>query len=219
MQAKDIMTRTVTSLSVTASIRKAIEIMIAAGVSGLPVVGDDGSLRGIITEGDMLRRKELDLRAAADAGTVDALRDYVHSNSWRVEDVMTTDVVAVRPSASLGEIAGLMALHSIKRVPVVVGDRVIGIVSRRDLLKAVVAGLPDRIPRGEEALRLAVATRLKSDLNLSPEQIAVAVEDGNVILTGTVETELHRKAIKVLAESLRGSATIVDNVTTIADRP
>ncbi|WP_087003692.1 CBS domain-containing protein [Rhizobium sullae] len=219
MQAKDIMTRPVTSVSETAGIRKAIEIMIAADVSGLPVVGDDGSLRGIITEGDMLRRKELDLRAAADAGTVDALRDYVHGNSWRVDDVMSADVFSVSPSAPLGEIAGLMAVHSIKRVPVVLDGRVVGIVSRRDLLKAVVAGLPDRIPRGEEALCLAIATRLKSDLNLPREQIAVAVQDGNVILTGIVETELHRKAIKVLVESLRGSATIVDNVTTIADRP
>ncbi|APO78802.1 CBS/BON domain-containing protein (plasmid) [Rhizobium etli 8C-3] len=219
MQAKDIMTRAVATVSLTASIRKAIETMIAADVSGLPVVGDDGSLRGIITEGDMLRRKELDLRAADDAGTVDALRDYVHGNSWRVEDVMSTDVVSVRPAAPLGEIAGLMALHSIKRVPVVSDGRVVGIVSRRDLLRAVVAGLPDFIPRGEDALRLAVATRLKNDLSLPQEQIDVAVQDGNVILTGSVETELHRKAIKVLVENLRGSATIVDKVTTIAGRP
>jgi CBS domain-containing protein len=138
MQAKDVMTARVASIGPGATVREAARLMIERGVSGLPVV-DDERVIGMVTEGDLVRRRELGtepggawwLVALADG----AAKDYRKANGVSVRDVMTRPVFGVRPNASLRQVAKLMQERGIKRVPVMEDGRLVGIVSRADLVR------------------------------------------------------------------------------------
>ncbi|MGT2467600.1 CBS domain-containing protein (plasmid) [Mesorhizobium atlanticum] len=95
-------------------------------ISGVPVVGDDGRLVGIVSEGGFLRRSELGGLSPPEA------RDYVKGHSWKVADLMTSDVVVVDEETSIARIALLMQEHGIKRIPVMRGRRLVGVVGRAD---------------------------------------------------------------------------------------
>ena len=143
MIASDVMTRNVISVPPDATVAEAVELMLERGISGLLVVDASGTLAGIVTEGDLLRRDELGterrrswwLRLIASPGRQAA--DFTRTHGRRVADVMTHDVVSVDAGAALEEIVALMEEHRIKRVPVLEGDRVVGVVSRADLLRAL----------------------------------------------------------------------------------
>src|SRR5215475_7772574 len=143
MIASDVMTRNVISVPPEATIDDAVELMLERGISGLLVVDQAGTLVGIVTEGDLLRRDELGtgrrrswwLRLIASPGRQAA--DFTRTHGRKVADVMTHDIVSVDAKAPLEEIVALMEEHRIKRVPVLDGDHVVGVVSRADLLRAL----------------------------------------------------------------------------------
>lgn len=211
MHAADIMTRRVVTISPEHSVRHAARLMLENRVSGLPVCDDDGNLVGVLSEGDLLRRSELGsamLRGATDNRPQQDPETYIKAHSWRVGDVMTSDPVAVDPDASADQIAALMAARSIKRVPVVQRGRLIGIVSRRDILEVILLAKPERFATGDEAIRRAVQARLLSDLNLDVDAIEVRVEGGVVALCGSVESGIKRLAARVAAEAVCGSGCV-----------
>jgi CBS domain-containing protein len=139
MRAKDVMTRRVAAIGPGATVREAARLMIERDVSGLPVVEEDGRVIGMVTEGDLVRRRELDtepegawwLVALADG----AARDYRKAHAMSVRDVMSRPVFGVRPGATLRQVAKLMHERGIKRVPVLEDRRLVGIVSRADLVR------------------------------------------------------------------------------------
>ena len=143
MIASDVMTRNVISVSPDATVADAVELMLERGISGLFVVDASGTLAGIVTEGDLLRRDELGterrrswwLRLIASPGRQAA--DFTRTHGRKVTDVMTRDVLSVNANAPLEDIVALMEEHRIKRVPVLDGDHVVGVVSRADLLRAL----------------------------------------------------------------------------------
>src|SRR6516225_9989113 len=145
MIASDVMTRNVISVPPDATVAEAVELMLERGISGLLVVDAAGTLAGIVTEGDLLRRDELGtgrrrswwLRLIASPGRQAA--DFTRTHGRKVADVMTHDIVSVDAKAPLEEIVALMEEHRIKRVPVLDGDHVVGVVSRADLLRALAA--------------------------------------------------------------------------------
>lgn len=204
MHASDIMTRRVLTLSPEHSVRHAARLMIDNRISGLPVCNDEGDLVGILSEGDLLRRSELGSEALKETGSrpQQGLETYIKAHSWRVGDVMTKDPVTVEADASVDQIAALMATHAIKRVPVVQRGRLLGVVSRRDILQVVLSSKPERFATGDEAIRRAVMARLLSDLNL--DTIDVKVEGGVVALCGNVESGVKRLAARVAAEAVCG---------------
>ncbi|MBW0368056.1 CBS domain-containing protein [Ensifer adhaerens] len=204
MHASDIMTRRVLTVSPEHSVRHAARLMIDNRISGLPVCNDEGSLVGILSEGDLLRRSELGSKALKETGSrpQQGLETYIKAHSWRVGDVMTKDPVTVEADASVDQIAALMATHAIKRVPVVQRGRLLGVVSRRDILQVVLSSKPERFATGDEAIRRAVMARLLSDLNL--DTIDVKVEGGVVALCGNVESGVKRLAARVAAEAVCG---------------
>lgn len=204
MHASDIMTRRVLTVSPEHSVRHAARLMIDNRISGLPVCNDEGSLVGILSEGDLLRRSELGSEALKETGSrpQQGLETYIKAHSWRVGDVMTKDPVTVEADASVDQIAALMATHAIKRVPVVQRGRLLGVVSRRDILQVVLSSKPERFATGDEAIRRAVMARLLSDLNL--DTIDVKVEGGMVALCGNVESGVKRLAARVAAEAVCG---------------
>lgn len=204
MHASDIMTRRVLTLSPEHSVRHAARLMLDNRISGLPVCNDEGDLVGILSEGDLLRRSELGSEALKETGSrpQQGLETYIKAHSWRVGDVMTKDPVTVEADASMDQIAALMATHAIKRVPVVQRGRLLGVVSRRDILQVVLSSKPERFATGDEAIRRAVMARLLSDLNL--DTIDVKVEGGVVALCGNVESGVKRLAARVAAEAVCG---------------
>ncbi len=152
MKAKDVMTRKVISVAPDASILEALRLMLQNKISGLPVVARGRQLVGIVTEGDFLRRAETGterkrphwLEFIISPGRL--AHDYVHSHGRRVEEVMTFGVETVSEEAELDDIVRLMEKHRIKRIPVMRGDDLVGIISRANLLHAL-ASVAREIPQ------------------------------------------------------------------------
>jgi CBS domain-containing protein len=189
--------------------------MLDRHVSGLTVIDDDGKLAGLLTEGDLLKRSELGTAAASahsDLVGDAAAREYIRSHSWRVGDVMTKYVVTVEETTPVDRLAVVMRANNIKRLPVMRGDSVIGIVSRADVLRALISAPRDNSARGDDALQRAVVTRLHMDLKLGPATVSVTVNDGNVHLSGHVASEIERKAALVATETVDGVRGVVNDL-------
>ena len=216
MKTADVMTSAVITVSPDHGVKHAAAIMMANRVSGLPVIDDERRLVGIISEGDLLRRTELGLGAIAhltgpSPTDEERARAYVRANSWKVADVMTCDLVVVDAEAPVSEVASLMAHHGIKRIPVLRGGTLIGIVSRADLLRAISGASRDNTASGDEAIRRSIMTRLNEQTGLEGKAVAVTVTDGLVHLWGNVDTEHCRNAARVVAESVRGVRGVIEH--------
>ena len=151
MRAHQIMTRSVVTVAPDATILEAAKTMLQHHVSGLPVVDAAGKLVGIVSEGDFIRRGEIGtqrkrsrwLRFLLGAGA--EATDYVREHGRKVSEVMTGEPVTIAEDATLEEIVTSMETNGIKRLPVMRGDKLVGIVSRANLLQAV-ASLAQEIP-------------------------------------------------------------------------
>jgi len=216
MRAKDVMTAEVATVSPDNSVRQAAKLMLNHHVSGLPVIDDAGRLVGIISEGDLLRRSELGFGTfATQEGprptSDEQARAYVKGNAWRVADVMSRDLVVVDEETPLSRVATLMDEHAVKRLPVVHGAALVGVVSRADLLRAVIAARPDETARGDTAIRRSIMTRLNENTGLEGQDVTVTVDDGVVHLWGDVASQDCRTAARVAAESVRGVRSVIEH--------
>ena len=216
MNTNDVMTKNVVTVSPDHGVRHAATIMLVNHVSGLPVIDDEGRLVGLISEGDLLRRVELGLGAIASSAepahsVEERARAYVRSNAWKVADVMSCDLVVVDEETPLARVAFLMAQHRIKRIPVMRGSALVGIVSRADLLHAISGAKPDETAAGDKAIRRSIITRLNEQTGLEGKAVTVTVADGLVHLWGNVDTDDCRNAARVVAESVRGVRGVVQH--------
>jgi CBS-domain-containing membrane protein len=130
---------------------------------------------------------------------------------------MSQDVIVAGPDSEISDIAESLQAHRIKRLPIVEDGKLIGIVSRRDILQIIIDAPATTLPRGDASIKLALRTRLRSDLGLTSQMIQVTVKDGQVTLEGQVESELKRKAVRSLVEGL-GVGAICDRIR-IAEAP
>lgn len=214
MKVKDVMATIVITVSPDNSVRRAAGIMLEKHVSGLPVVDDKGMLVGLISEGDLLRRSELGLPTIAASEQVASLEErasaYVRSHAWKVADVMSRNLVTVNEEADLSHVAKLMAEHGVKRLPVMRNGKMVGIVSRADLLHAIATARLDGTAAGDEAIRLSIVTRLNEDIGLKSANVTVTVVDGLVHLWGTASAA-SRKAACVVAEGVRGVKGVIEH--------
>ncbi len=209
------MTTNVITIDVSANVSHAIRLMIDNRISGLPVVDEFGCVCGMVTEGDLLARCENvpSSRVPDDPELpVCDVRQYIKINAWRIGDVMTPNIVAVTPDAPVSIVAKLMAVHNIKRILVLAHGHLVGLVSRHDLLRAIASTKPDIVATGDDALRLAIATRLKAELGLADDRIDVAVRNSQVSITGNIDSELQRQAVRVLIERINGTNGFVDGL-------
>ena len=144
MKAKDVMSAKVVTISCQATVLDAAKLMLDRGISGLPVVSEEGRLVGIVTAGDLLRRAEIGTELHPSIPNPEAIDDfrwfgeYFKSHGGHVEDIMTRDVVRVFENTPLAKVAALLELKRIKRVPVMDNGKMIGIISRADFLRALV---------------------------------------------------------------------------------
>ena len=212
MKARDIMTTGVVSVSPAANIHKAIALMLANDISGLPVVDDTGSICGMLTEGDLLSRREIKPIVRSSEEQALDLERYVQGNGWSVGDVMSPTVISAEPQSEVADLADIMRRRKIKRIPIIEDGKPVGIVSRRDVLRAMSNSGQDAVATGDEAIRLAIVTRLQADLGLGRELVDVTVSDAQVLIKGEIESELQRRAVKVLVEGVRGVNGYMDRM-------
>ena len=218
MRARDVMYRAVATTTPEATVEDVARLMINLRVSGVPVLDKNGQLVGIITEGDLLRRAETGTGRRRSpwskwfsANSLMAA-EYIKSHARRVEDVMTREVVSVGELASLGEIAELMETRRIKRVPVVQNGKIVGIVSRADLLQVLASGGAATADDGSDRLiRERLLAELRTQEWATSAESDVVVSNGVVHFWGTVGSEEERKALRVVAENIPGVRGIEDH--------
>jgi CBS domain-containing protein len=214
------MVTNVISVGPDACLQDIAHILLSNRISAVPVVGVDGKIVGIVSEGDLMRRAEAGTGRrrpwwlALLAGRDVLANEYVKEHSRRVTDVMTRKVVTATPETSLQDIATLLEKNGIKRVPIVKDGKLVGIVSRANLLQAL-AGLRKQIEAGapeDPEIRERVITRLKAEPWARPSLINVIVREGTVELWGIVDSQTEKKAIRVAAEVTPGVRAVNDNL-------
>ncbi|AZO71769.1 MULTISPECIES: CBS domain-containing protein [unclassified Mesorhizobium] len=220
MQASAIMTTPAITIDTAASIADAVELMLSMNIGCLPVTRADGTMAGILSEGDFLRRAELGteltrlrwLEFLAGPGKI--ADEYARANGRRVDEVMTTEVVSAPPAASLPEIVALMARHDIKNVPIVEAEKPVGIITRTDLLRALLRMIPKSSATtcDDELIRDTILTELRSQPWSGGDLIGVVVDSGVVELTGAIFDERQRKAAIVAAENVAGVRKVNDKL-------
>jgi CBS domain-containing protein len=219
MRAHQIMTKDVITAGPHASILDAANIMLRCHLSGLPVLDEQGGLVGIVSESDFLRRGEIGtgrkrsavLRFFAGAGG--AAADFVHERGRKVEDVMTRDVITVDEQTPLDELVRLMEKNGIKRLPVMNGRNLVGIVTRSNLLQAV-ASLAREVPdptADDDHIRDHV-TRAVYATDWRPAGFQVAVRNGAVHLHGVIFDDRVRQATIIAAENVPGVKAVHDHL-------
>jgi CBS domain-containing protein len=221
VKTSEVMTRDVVAIGPDAAVRDAIRLMLERRVSGLPVVDDAGRLTGILTEGDLLRRGETGTERQRRPwlefliGPGRLAEDYVKTHGCRTAEVMTREVITTGPDTPVGELVRLMERHHIKRLPVLDGGVLVGIVSRADLMRAV-ATILDRDeapPAGDDAIRERVMAELKRAQGWAPRSgVTVTVRDGVVELNGVILEEKERTALRVAAENVPGVKAVEDRL-------
>ncbi|MCF3936700.1 CBS domain-containing protein [Acuticoccus sp. M5D2P5] len=223
MQAKDIMNTAVITVTADTPITDAARRLMEHHISALPVVDASGKLVGLVSEGDFMRRLEDGDDGHRRAWWLLPLADpaieashYVKAHGHTVGDVMTKQVITVNPSTPVGEIAHILETKRIKRVPVVDGHTLVGIVSRADLLRAVAArGSAAIVPASadDETIREAVLTKLRSMSWAPLTRLNVVVNDGVVSFWGFVDDKELTRAMKVAAEEVPGVRGVEMNVS------
>ncbi|MDR6476232.1 CBS domain-containing protein [Burkholderia sp. OAS925] len=219
MRASDVMTHTVVSATPDMTIRQVAKMFVDNGISGAPVLDTDGSIVGIISEGDLLRRSEIGTDETRRASWLDfwsarhEARDYVKTHAAKVSDVMTTDVVTVQPDTPLGEVASILEARHIKRVPVTERGQVVGIVSRANLVQAL-ASVPDE-PVSDATLSDAeIRAVLMGELAGRRWGFAgrnIVVTDGVVHLWGVFQPADAVDAVRVAAQNIPGVKRVEDH--------
>lgn len=218
MRASDIMTTNIITAEPDMSIQHAAGMMVFAGISGMPVVDESGKLLGMITEGDLMHRAEIGtgVRQRAwwlemVASTAELASQYVREHARKVKDVMSTNVTTVTESCPVGDIAEILERRKIKRVPVMRDGKIVGVVSRSNLIRALVTmapEVPSSAENGDHAIREDVLASMKGQ----PWAMArenVIVENGVVHLWGPVVGAEEGHAIRVAAENTPGVKDVI----------
>ena len=220
MRAKDAMTQPVIFISSQDSILEAVRLMLQHKISGLPAFDEAGNLAGIVTEGDFLRRTETNtLRRRPRwieffVGAGKLAEEYVHASARKVGEVMTTEVHAVSEDTPLDEVVTIMEHHHIRRVPVMRGKKVAGIVTRADLLRALINTAQQRLPMStnDATIRSQLLSHLAHQKWAPADAIDVAVVNGTVTLSGYITDERQRRALCIAAENIPGVKKVEDRL-------
>jgi CBS domain-containing protein len=220
MKATDVMVSNVITVDVNATVGDTAAILLNNHISGAPVVDEKGGLVGIVSEGDLMRRPEigtarrrswwLELISTKWASA----SEYIKSHSRKVADVMTRDVITAKRDTPLGDIAALLERNRIKRVPIVEESKLVGLVSRANILQALASAakkLPSLASPDDTELRKKVVSRMASEA-WRPTMLTVTVQDGTVDLWGLVHSVEQKKAAQLAAETTPGVRAVVNNI-------
>jgi CBS domain-containing protein len=223
MKAADIMTGRVISVAPDASILECIRLMLQHRISGLPVIDAAGNLVGIVTEGDFLRRAEAGTERKRPrwleffAGPGRLADEYVHSHGRKAAEVMTGEPLTINEDTPVEEVVRLMEERRIKRLPVMRGTKVVGIVSRANLLHALASVAREAPPpaKDDQAIRERVLAELAKQPWAPRDLIDVTVRNGAVELWGIVTADHQRDAATVAAENVAGVKKVTNHLAWI----
>ena len=221
MRAHQIMTRPVITVTPETAIVEAANTMLQRHVSGLPVTDAAGKLVGIVSEGDFIRRGEIGTQRKRGRvlkfilGPGKAATDFVHEHGRKVAEIMTPQLltITITEDTALDDIVELMEKNNVKRLPVMRGDKIVGIVSRANLLQAVASlarEIPDPTADDDHIRNRVIDTIEKNDW--CPFGLSVIVRGGIVHLSGVITEERSRKAAVVAAENVTGVTKVHDHL-------
>jgi CBS domain-containing protein len=219
MRAHQIMTRPVITVTPETSILEAAKTMLRRHVSGLPVVDAAGKLVGIVSEGDFIHRGEIGTPRRRSwfmrfiLGPGQAATDFVREHGSKIAEIMTADPLTIAEDTPLERIVELMEKHGVKRLPVTRDDKLVGIVSRANLLQAV-ASLARQVPdptADDDHIRNRIINTLEKN-DWCPFGLSVIVRDGIVHLSGVITEERSRQAAIVAAETVAGVKKVHDHL-------
>jgi CBS domain-containing protein len=218
MQVRDVMTRRVIAVAADDTILNAAQTMLQNAISGLPVTDAAGNLVGVVTEGDFLRRAELGTQRRRPRwlefliGPGRLADEYVRACGRKVQEVMTEDPCTIAEDDSLENAVDLMERRRIKRLPVLRDGKLVGIISRSNLMRALVSLARDaQAPAGDDgAIRDAILAALgRQGWALGIEAV---VKGGVVELWGTVMDDRERRACVVACENVAGVRQVHDHL-------
>ena len=215
MKAADIMVTRVFTVQPDASVKAIAELLLAKQISALPVIDDENNLLGIISEADLIHRVEIGTERPYSwwveflTGKEALAQDYIKAHARRAADVMTRNVITVTADTRLQEIVRLLEKHGIKRVPVVDKGKLVGIVSRANLVQALLRA--EQAMQPETEIPSDAIPRLRSE-PWWPGNVNVVIDNGAVELWGIVESQVQKDAIRVALETLPGVRTISNKI-------
>jgi CBS domain-containing protein len=220
MKASEVMTSRVISIEPDATIVQAIKLMLKNHVSGLPVVDRMGKLVGMITEGDFLHRREIGTEIERNAwlvaffGPDQSAQDYVRGHGVKVAELMTRPPITVDEDTSLDQVVHSMERHRIKRVPVLRKHKVVGIISRANLLRALLSihRSAPKTSRNDQEIRERIVADIEKQDWAYGSDIMVLVRDGIVDLCGTLSDSSQRGALKALVSEKSGVRKLYDHL-------
>jgi len=227
MHAIDVMTSEVISVDENATVPAVARLLADRGISAVPVVDKDNQVIGMVSEGDLLHRAEIGIEHRRSwwlemvSSTNRLAGDYIKSHSGKVNDVMTRDVVSVTETTPVADIALLLETNRIKRVPVVRDGKLVGIVSRANLVRALAMTI-DEAPSGagadDQAIRDKLLTELKAQKWAEVSPANVTVKDGVVHLWSSYLSEQEKRALVVAAENIPGVRRVEDHMRRVPTR-
>lgn len=220
MKAADVMVRNVLTVKPDTSVAEVARLLVEHDISALPVVDDQGRMVGIISEADLLRREEIGtekqrpwwLEAMIPATTL--ANEFLKSHGKLVGELMSKHVISASEDTPLAEIATLLERNQIKRVPITKDGKVVGVVSRSNIIQALASSkkVPDSDLHNDRAIRLEVLARLGEQRWTDFGSRNVIVAGGVVHLWGLVASPEERKALISLAEDVPGVTGVVDEM-------
>jgi CBS-domain-containing membrane protein len=224
VKAQDIMTRDVVTVGPHTSVPDIAAIMMERHISGVPVLIDHGGIIGIISQSDLLHRVEIGTEKRErprkwwflNLADADALaREYAKAHGLKAQDVMTRYVISVREDTELRDVADILDRHRIRRVPVIQAGRLVGIITRGDLVRTL---SQVQISRSDEnvdnaVLHKALHDRIRAQLWVNESYISVTVNDGVVELWGFVDTVDQHSALRALVEETDGVSRVEDKIS------
>jgi CBS domain-containing protein len=218
MKARDIMTSVVITVNPSTKVAEIAKLLLDRHISAVPVTDESRRVLGVVSEGDLVRRQEIGttkrhswwLNLLADPATRAA--EYTKTHAMTARDVMSQPVISVGGDASLGEIADKLERNRIKRVVVLDGGRLVGIISRANILQALatVKRFEVHLSAGDQQIRHRIQEALTKEPWASVGNINVTVDDGVVTFWGFAGSDEERQASRVLAENVPGVKRVDD---------
>ncbi|HEV2438550.1 MAG TPA: CBS domain-containing protein [bacterium] len=209
MRARELMSTPVVTIRRGASLKELAELMVAHSISGVPVVDRDGVLLGVVSESDVMQKIEGAIAAETDAVLprlltvlATALDGSPKAAARSVADLMTTRVVSAGPDATVQELVHLMITYFVNRVPIVETGRVVGIVTRADILRTLV--------RPDAAIATELSWRIAHDLWINPDALKISCRGGIVAIAGTVDTHADAQLVRRWAAKTEGVVGVDD---------
>lgn len=220
MDARNVMTSPVVTAGPDTTVLEIVQLMLDNKISAVPILDEAGMLIGLVSEGDLMRRSEMGTARhppwwlSAFRGTVSLADGFIKSHGVLASEVMTRQLITADEDTPLWKIAETLEKKKIKRLPIVRAGRVVGIVSRSNLLQALAAQREkamQSVSKDDQTIREEMLKVLKGEAWPDLSHLNIVVTGGTVHFWGLVNSESQREGLKVAAEAVGGVKDVVDH--------